>query len=503
MIKEFRCQHRAHQMACLRWSRAAIAVAIEASERIRTAGLQFSTEDVRFTIHSPSLIWNCRQVLSEFFSPGERRVDHVDGKPRAVGGCLADGKAFAVCDDVIGGAMTPGTRPSGGEHAPVLAPLAVLVSSALLVLSQLYLAIPLAPVIGHVLRADGSAAAAAMGTTYALAYGLGFLIFGPLSDRYGRKPILVPGMAVLSVITGGLAAASSLPVVAVLRAVQGLVAASFSAVALAYIGEGFPPRWRPTAIGAMSTAFLSAGILGQVYAQAVADALGWRWVFGLAAPAFVILAVALATILREPPRPEQPVSLGQKYRALRTLAVRRELVLVNASSFPVLLSLVGMYAALGPLLQTHFRLDQTAVLFVRLAGLPAMLLAPVAGWLIGRQGPTRVAIVGFLLAAIGLVAEAIAIGALWALVVGSVIFVLGVAAIIPSTIALVGSRGGSSRAGALAINGLVVFAGASCGPLAAQLPIGFSGLMVAFAVLLMIASGLVAISSRRTAEVTV
>ncbi|HEY6812793.1 MAG TPA: MFS transporter [Propionibacteriaceae bacterium] len=399
--------------------------------------------------------------------------------------------------------MTPGTRPSGGEHAPVLAPLAVLVSSALLVLSQLYLAIPLAPVIGHVLRADGSAAAAALGTTYALAYGLGFLIFGPLSDRYGRKPILVPGMAVLAVITGGLAAASSLPVVAVLRAVQGLVAASFSAVALAYIGEGFPPRWRPTAIGAMSTAFLSAGILGQVYAQAVADALGWRWVFGLAAPAFVILAVALATILREPPRPEQPVSLGQKYRALRTLAVRRELVLVNASSFPVLLSLVGMYAALGPLLQTHFRLDQTAVLFVRLAGLPAMLLAPVAGWLIGRQGPTRVAIVGFLLAATGLVAEAIAVGALWALVIASMIFVLGVAAIIPSTIALVGSRGGSSRAGALAINGLVVFAGASCGPLAAQLPIGFSGLMVAFAVLLMIASGLVAISSRRTAEVTV
>lgn len=85
---------------------------------------------------------------------------------------------------VIGGAMTPHTRASGAiEHAPVLAPLAVLVASALLVLSQLYLAIPLAPVISHILRVDGSAAAAAMGTTYALAYGLGFLIFGPLSDR--------------------------------------------------------------------------------------------------------------------------------------------------------------------------------------------------------------------------------------------------------------------------------------------------------------------------------
>ena len=60
----------------------------------------------------------------------------------------------------------------------------------------------------------------------------------------------------------------------------------------------------------MSTAFLSAGILGQVYAQAVAQALGWRWVFGLAAPAFVIAAIAMATILLEPPRRGDSVSLG-------------------------------------------------------------------------------------------------------------------------------------------------------------------------------------------------
>jgi MFS family permease len=373
----------------------------------------------------------------------------------------------------------------------------------LLVLSQLYLAIPLAPVIAEVLGRGGSATAAALGTTYALAYGLGFLIFGPLSDRYGRKPILVPGMAVLAIVTAGLAAAPSLPVLAVLRTVQGLVAASFSAVALAYIGEALPPRWRSTGIGAMSTAFLSAGILGQVYAQAVADALGHHWVFGLAAPAFALAAIAIAVILIEPPHSGEPTSLAERYRTLRRLAVRRELALVNAAAFPVLLSFVGMYAALGPLLQTEFRLDHTGLLLVRLAGLPAMLMAPVAGWLIGRYGATRVGIVGFLLAAAGLVAEAISVGALWALVIASVIFVLGVATIVPSTIALVGSRGGSSRAGALAVNGLVVFAGASCGPLVAQLPIGFSGLLLMLAVLLMIGSGLVAISSRPTADVAV
>lgn len=399
--------------------------------------------------------------------------------------------------------MTPRARATAGsDQAPVLAPLAVLVSCALLVLAQLYLAITLAPVIGEALGGAGPAAAAALGTTYALAYGLGFLIFGPLSDRYGRKPILVAGMAVLALATAGLAAASSLPMVAVVRTVQGLVAASFSAVALAYVGEALPPRWRSTGIGAMSTAFLSAGILGQVYAQGVAEALGWRWVFGLAAPAFVIAAIAMAMILLEPPRSGEPASLGQKYRQLAGLAIQRKLVLPNVASIPVLLSFVAMYAALGPLLQNDFGLSDTSVLYVRLAGLPAILLAPLAGWLVGRHGPTRVAVVGYLLAALGLAAEAISIGSLWLLVIASVVFVLGIATIVPAVIAMVGGRGGSSRAGALALNGLYVFAGASCGPLVAQLPLGFTGLMLALAALLLIAAALIAISSRQ-ADVSV
>jgi predicted MFS family arabinose efflux permease len=291
--------------------------------------------------------------------------------------------------------------------------------------------------------------------------------------------------------------------IALLRCVQGLVASSFAAAALAYVGEALPPHWRSTGIGAISTAFLSAGILGQVYAQGVAQTLGWRWVFGLAAPAFVIAAIAMATILLEPARPGPSTSLGQRYRQLGTLATRRDLLLPNAASFTVLLSFVAMYAALGPLLRTEFGLDRTGILLVRLAGLPAMLLAPLAGWLVRRSGAARVAIVGYLLAAAGLAAVAISVGALWTLVTASVVFVLGVATIVPAVIALIGGRGGSSRGGAIAINGLLVFAGASCGPLVAQLPIGFPSLMLALAVTLLIAAGLVAVSGRATAASTV
>ena len=92
---------------------------------------------------------------------------------------------------------------------------------------------------------------------------------------------------------------------------------------------------------------------------------------------------------------------------------------------------------------------------------------------------------------------------LWLLVISSVVFVLGIATIVPAVIAMIGGRGGSSRAGALALNGLYVFAGASCGPLVAQLPIGFTGLLFALAALLVIAAGLIVVGSRRTVDATV
>ena len=390
---------------------------------------------------------------------------------------------------------------AGSENAPVLAPLALLVSCALLVLIQLYLAIPLAPVVADALGGDSAAAAAALVTAYSLAYALGFLVFGPLSDRYGRKPVLVPGMAALAIATAGLAAASSLPVVALLRGVQGLLAASFAAVALAYVGEALPPRWRSTAIGAISTAFLVAGIVGQVYAQAVSLALGWRSVFALAAPAFAAGAVALAAVLLEPARSGPPATLGQKYRELGAVAVHRELALPITACFPVLLSFVAMYSVLGPLLRGEFELEGTDMLLVRLAALPAMLLAPLAGWLVRRHGATRVAVAGYLIAAAGLTVEAISVETLWALVIASVVFVAGIATVVPAVIALVGVRGGSARAGALGLTGLAVFAGASCGPLLAELPLGFAGVLLVLAALLVVGAVLVAISGRRPTPV--
>ena len=77
MIKKFRCQHSTHQVARLRWSRAAATVAIETGERLGAAGLQFGTEDILFTIHSLSLAWGAAKCFARVNvccddRPGER-----------------------------------------------------------------------------------------------------------------------------------------------------------------------------------------------------------------------------------------------------------------------------------------------------------------------------------------------------------------------------------------------------------------------------------------------
>src|SRR5690606_15094710 len=105
-----------------------------------------------------------------------------------------------------------------------------------------------------------------------------------------------------------------------------------------------------------------------------------------------------------------------------------------------LLAFVAMYSALGPHLGAEFGLDEGDIIWVRLAGLPGMLIAPYAGTLVARFGATRMAVAGFTLAALGAGAEALAGGSLWLLTLTTVVFVAGIATVIPAMITLFGER---------------------------------------------------------------
>lgn len=172
----------------------------------------------------------------------------------------------------------------------------LLVVTALLVLTQLYAAIPLAGPVGDDL---GGGATFALSTMFSLCYAIGFLFWGPIADRYGNKRILIAGLTALTLLTLACAFAASLAILAVLRGLQGFAAASIPPAAFAYLAVATVPRLRTTALGAVSRSFLVSGILGQLFATAVSQHLGWNWVFVLSGLGLAVVLVGNSLLITE------------------------------------------------------------------------------------------------------------------------------------------------------------------------------------------------------------
>ena len=357
------------------------------------------------------------------------------------------------------------TRSASPAYPAGSSATATLVVTALLVLAQLYAAIPLLTPISTDLHGS---ATVALSTAFSLTYAMGFLIWGPVSDHYGRRRTMALALGTLTVSTVCCALAPSLPALAALRAVQGLSASGFAPVALAYLSEALAPPRRAGAIGAMSTSFLVAGIVGQVLASLVALHLGWRWFFPLCSG---LLAVALAVVLAvvhdaAPASGPSGSSLRGQFASLGRLAVRPAVLALSLAHVTLLMVFVAMYTGIGGHLET-LGLRPTSIILIRLAALPAMFLCLGAGRLAVRWSWAQTARLGFGVSALGMLGEALLAESLAGLVACSVVYVAGVALAVPAMISLYGQVSAPKRGSGMALNGFILFVGTSAGPLLA------------------------------------
>jgi YNFM family putative membrane transporter len=340
--------------------------------------------------------------------------------------------------------------------------IAVLSMGAFLVVAQLYLTVPLLPGIAGRYSVSLSTAAWA-GSGFGLAYAVGNLVFGTLSDRFDRRWIMLFGLAsgAVAAVVAGLS--PTFGILLGVRIVQGFLAAAFPPVALAYAVEVLPVHKRAVGLAWISSAFLMAGIGGQAYALWLDEVLGWHWVFWLCAP--LLLAVAVL-VPRLPAPPRQAV--GVRLRDAIGLLRRPPLLMGYLAAVTLLFAFVGMYSGLNA--AAHDRYGITGVgplLLLRLAGLPGVVLCLFAARIIDRHGPHRVGLASFALSAIGLTVEALA-HPLWALLVGSALFVAGLAVAVGCAVAVVGAASGASRGAGIAGYGFLVGAGGGIAPLLAS-----------------------------------
>lgn len=134
------------------------------------------------------------------------------------------------------------------------------------------------PALPEIARDLGSASASL--TAFVLAFGFAQLACGPLSDRFGRRPVLLTGLALYAIVAAGAIFSPSMAVLVGFRVLQGFSMAAILVCARAAVRDLFPAHEGPHVMARGLTGLGVVGLIAPVMGAFTVQELGWRWVLG-------------------------------------------------------------------------------------------------------------------------------------------------------------------------------------------------------------------------------
>ena len=160
---------------------------------------------------------------------------------------------------------------------------------------------------------------------YLLANGIGSLFHGPLSDRFGRRPILIG--AIVGYILSAFACrfATSFDMLMVTRIAQGLCGAALSVLVTSIIRDQFEGDAMAKRMSTIFLIFMAVPIIAPLIGSAILVFAGWRSIFDMMA--FLAIAMLIWVGLRLPetlhPDAATPIQFGALTRAWRMVVTHR------------------------------------------------------------------------------------------------------------------------------------------------------------------------------------
>ena len=202
----------------------------------------------------------------------------------------------------------------------------------------------------------------------------GAWIWGPLSDRYGRKRSIVLASALLVAPTVGAALAPSFDVLLAFRTLQGLCIPGLLTAGVPYVAEAFAPGIGGRAMGYYVSSLVAGGLVGRIGVALLADAVGWRWAIGLLAALPLAAAVVMQRSLVDIPG---STARGETFRGIRRQLRNASLLRATVTGTAFFFTFVGCFS------YVVYRLER-----------PPFDLGPGVGslvfvlWILGAAGPT-------------------------------------------------------------------------------------------------------------------
>ena len=202
-------------------------------------------------------------------------------------------------------AQTPTFRMHDREFVALMA--SIMALNALAVDAML----PAFPAIRQALNVADANSLQYMISSYMLANAVGSLVAGPLSDRYGRRPMLLLSIAFAAL--GGLASAvaPTYPVLLATRAVHGFFAAGLGVLAVSVIRDRFSGDKMARLMSLIIIIFMLVPVLAPSIGQLVLQVASWREIFHVLAVAAVLVFIWAWRRLPETLHPEfrQPIAI--------------------------------------------------------------------------------------------------------------------------------------------------------------------------------------------------
>ena len=323
------------------------------------------------------------------------------------------------------------------------------------------------------------ATAGQLATAFAVTYALTAPVIAGVAGRYGRRPVMVTGLALIGFLNLLAALAPSFGALIVLRVACGLAAGLVGPISTLAAAELAPPEQRGRAMAIVLAGITLAFVLGIPAGSVIGDLAGWRGTFAYAGA----LALAAAALIRAgfPALPGgTPLWIGAFRSALKAdIAVP---LLLTMAGFAATFSAV---AFVGPLVTAISGLTGSGIGAMQaLIGVGSILGIVLGGRMADRPGTSGWLVGSFLVSALTLSAYSLLIGSVLSpaltLTALSLAMIAGAAALFSRTpviqTRLVAATPAEARAVVLALNSSMVFFGQGLGAAVGGLAIETAGL---------------------------
>ena len=161
---------------------------------------------------------------------------------------------------------------------------------------------------------------------FLVGFGVGQFVMGPLSDRFGRRPVLIGGMAVYCIASVLAIAAPSFETLLLARALQGLGTSATRVIATSIVRDCYAGRRMASVMSLAMMVFIAVPVVAPSFGQAVLLLTQWRGIFIVLMVYGVVALIWSALRMPEtlPMAKRRSLAIGEVFDAFRQTVTNRQ-----------------------------------------------------------------------------------------------------------------------------------------------------------------------------------